>query len=390
MKILHTIQGLDVLSGGPSTCTKDLMEGLRQQEVEVELFTLKCNNPNSYNLGEGSGWLIEAPCDYYSPLFISKNFHSFLLNSEYDLYHTNGLWMYANHITCKIARKKKKPYIVSPHGMLYANALKIKTWRKKIMLKVWFDEDVKKADCLHVTCNKEMEHCRKYGYKGPIAVIPNPVVFPPGVNIKNLDFETSDGTPTIKKIGVLARLNPIKKIENLLQAASIVVNKGVAPFDILIMGSGNKDYEVFLKKEAAKLGISSHVHFLGFVDGREKYDRLACLRALFVPSESENFGMIVPEALICGTPVYASLGTPWGELNEYNAGWWRDNSPESIAKVIEDVLTMSTDQLITMGRNGRALMEEKYKQEIVAKQMSELYYWILNKNKINKPTFVYE
>lgn len=28
----------------------------------------------------------------------------------------------------------------------------------------------------------------------------------------------------------------------------------------------------------------------------------------------ENFGMIVPEALICGTSVYASLGTPWGEL----------------------------------------------------------------------------
>ena len=52
------------------------------------------------------------------------------------------------------------------------------------------------------------------------------------------------------------------------------------------------------------------------MQGREKYERLANIWTLFVPSAQENFGMIVPEALICGTPVYASLGTPWGELND--------------------------------------------------------------------------
>ena len=86
--------------------------------------------------------------------------------------------------------------------------------------------------------------------------------------------------------------------------------------------------------------------------------------------------MIVPEVLICGTPVYASLGTPWSELNDCNAGWWKDNSLETIAGVIEDVLSKSDKQLLEMGRNGRHLIEEKYEQHKVATMMMQLYEWI--------------
>ena len=58
--------------------------------------------------------------------------------------------------------------------------------------------------------------------------------------------------------------------------------------------------------------------------------------------------MIVPEALICGTPVYASLGTPWNELNECHCGWWRDNEPATIANVIKEILSLSNDELLEM------------------------------------------
>ena len=71
------------------------------------------------------------------------------------------------------------------------------------------------------------------------------------------------------------------------------------------MGSGSREYEEFLRNETSHLGLNDIVRFLGFVYGPDKYDKLSKLRALFVPSLQENFGMIVPEALICGTPVYA-------------------------------------------------------------------------------------
>lgn len=64
------------------------------------------------------------------------------------------------------------------------------------------------------------------------------------------------------------------------------------------------------------------MYLLCGVCGQNKYDRLSKLRVLFVPSVQESFGIIVFEILIYGTPVYASLGTPWQELNEYECGWW--------------------------------------------------------------------
>lgn len=113
--------------------------------------------------------------------------------------------------------------------------------------------------------------------------------------------------------------------------------------------------------------------FLGFVSGREKYEALSELSALFVPSDFENFGMIVTEALSVGTPVMASLGTPWEELNTEQCGWWVDRSVESVANVMREVLALPVEQLLDMGKRGRRLVAEKYEASEVARQMMEMY-----------------
>ncbi|WP_320978407.1 glycosyltransferase [Bacteroides sp.] len=381
MKILQTIPGLLASSGGPSTCTCDLMMGLHAMGASVDLLTVTCKNSKDYNLGTGSQWLYEVPNDSKTPLLLSKNLKCALEVSDYDIYHTNGMWMYSNHITCKMARAKKKPYIISPHGMLYPSALAIKRWKKWPMLRFWFNKDIHSATCLHATCMQEMEHCRTFGYKGSIAVIPNPVVFPEGV-------ELATNKPSGRKqIGFLGRLHPIKKVENLIYALSILSKEEQSGLSLQIMGKYDDCYEEFLKAEVKRLGLEDCVEFVGFVSGKDKYDRLSRLWALMVPSTQENFGMIVPEALICGTPVYASLGTPWGELNECQCGWWKDNEPETIAKVMLEILSMSEAEVVAMGARGRKLMEEEYEQHKVAGMMNDLYRWVVGK--CAKPDFVY-
>lgn len=110
--------------------------------------------------------------------------------------------------------------------------------------------------------------------------------------------------------------------------------------------------------------------------------------ALFVPSDMENFGMIIPEALIVGTPVMASLGTPWEALNTERCGWWRNNSPESIAAVIDELYSMTKEERLMMGKRGRDYILRTYASDIVAKQMLELYKWIGGES--DKPKFVYD
>lgn len=381
MNVLQTIPNMLASWGGPCTCTCDLLDGLYSIGGKVDLLTSDAVKEGDIVLGKGRPWMKLVPFDWKTPLAFSRNFRDYLLANEYDIYHANTIWLYPSHITCKIAREKKRPYLLSPHGMLYPTALKISAWKKWPMKKIWFDNDIRNAACIHATCEQEMLYIREYGYCGPIAIIPNPVVFPEGIGMKSI-------LPSKKIIGYLGRLHPIKKIENLLIGVAEVVNKGYRDFVVEIMGKGVDEYESFLRKEVARLGLDDIVEFVGFVNGFEKYEHLSKCRALFVPSEQENFGMIIPEALICGTPVYASLGTPWKKLNEYGCGWWCDNSPETIASILCEVINMTDNKILEMGYKGRKFVENNYQVNVIAEKMLNLYEWILG-NGI-KPSFIYE
>ena len=384
MRVLQTIYDLTAMAGGPSTCVSDIMQGLYDIKAPVDLLTVKPSDANVKNLGDGSEWLKEVAYDYKTPLRYSRNFRKALANSNYDLYHANTIWTDPIHSTCVHARKASKPYVLSPHGMLYPTALAISRWKKIPMLKLWFRKDIMMATCLHATSRQEADHCRTFGYKGQIAIIPNAVVFPKGVELKQNNYRDVKGR---RQIGFLGRLHPIKKVENIIYAIDKLSSEQQNLVSLQIIGKYDDQYEQWLKDEVKRLGLEDCVEFVGFVSGKEKYERLSKLSALMVPSVQENFGMIVPEALICGTPVYASLGTPWEELNTIHCGWWKDNSPETIADVIHEIVTKSDEEILQMGAVGRQLMKDKYEQHKVARMMFDLYRWILGET--GKPDFVF-
>lgn len=384
MKIIQTISGFGVKSGGTSTCTYDLLKALQSIGCDTELLTSDVKHPSDTLMGNGEQWITPLKNDTISPYAYSINIKKFLQSTNYDIYHTNGLWMHCNHITCKIARKKNKPYIITPHGMLYPNALRRSYWKKWPLIELFFKKDIMRAHCIHATCTQEMENIRSFGYKGAIAIIGNPVNIPSYIDeLKGRDKEKEFTT-----FGFLGRLHPVKGIENILYGAAKLTLKQRKKIRIVIIGKGDNKYETFLHKEVERLGLRENTEFKGFINGREKYEQLSQLDALFVPSDFENFGMIVTEALACKTPVFASLGTPWEELNIRECGWWQERTPENIANVMSRIIDMPTEEIDIMGERGRKLVEEKFTATSVAHQMQELYNWILNRN--NKPNFVYE
>lgn len=382
MKALQTIAGFGAKSGGTSTCTYDLMKALQENNCNVELLTPNVNDNTDSLMGKGEDWIKALDNDCKTPYGYSRNIKSFLEKTNYDIYHTNGLWMHCNHITCAIARRKGKPYIITPHGMLYPAALKRSYWKKWPLIKLFFNKDIMQATCMHATCTQEMENIRAFGYRGPIAVIGNPANIPPYINeLKGRDKERRFST-----FGFLGRLHPIKKVENLLYGVAECTPEKRKQMRLVIMGKGDEQYEQFLRKEVERLGLTGNVEFKGFINGREKFEQLSQLDALFVPSDFENFGMIVTEALACKTPVFASLGTPWEELNKRKCGWWMDRTPENIANVMSQIIDMSHEEIDAMGERGCQLVEEKFTAISVATQMKELYEWILGKKE--KPDFV--
>jgi glycosyltransferase involved in cell wall biosynthesis len=381
MKILQTISGFGAHSGGTSTCTYDLISALHAERGVVDLLTLSSKDPTDRLMGMGEEWIHALPNDAITPFGYSANMKRWMEGKmgEYDILHANGLWMYANHITCAMARKHGKPYVITPHGMLYPAALRRSYWKKWPFLKLFFHKDIMQASCLHATCKQEMEYIREFGYRGPVAIIPNPMVLPAPPSAKR--------SPKAKKaFGFLGRLHPIKKVENLFYGVELLKERQ-QECELWIMGSGLPEYEAFLKAEVERLGLRN-VRFLGFVSGQEKYEKLAQLSTLFVPSDFENFGMIVTEALSVGTPVMASLGTPWEELNNQHCGWWCDRTPENIAQVMRQVLDMSAQKLDAMGERGKAMAKANFAAEEVARKVMQLYSWLLDGGQT--PAFVQE
>ena len=378
MKILQTIGGFGLKSGGTTTCTYDLLRYMRNAtECRVDILTPNVNSANDTLAGNGEEWIKVVENDYKTPLSISKNIRQFLCNSDYDLYHTNGLWMYANHITAKIAREKAKPFVLTPHGMLIENAVKRHYWKKLPMLKLWFQKDIANAACIHATSKPEAENIRKFGYKGPIAIIPNPNPSLPWLNEIEEHHE-------LKRIGFLGRLHPVKNVDRILQAWKLLGEK-VADAELVLIGSGTAECEQYLKNLAAECRYGK-ITFCGFVNGKEKFQTLASLRALCLVSDFENFGMTVTEALSVGTPVIASYGTPWEELNTERCGWWIDAALENIAAAIDQALSLSGDEVASLGDNGKRLVAEKYSAGKVAQMMAQLYQWLLCEGE--RPEFV--
>lgn len=373
MRILQTINGLSAASGGSSTCTYDLLKALQGTNVEAQLVTLQWGD----DLGVEESWATFLMNDARTPVGLSKNMAQFLREVEVDIIHTNGLWSYTNHISAKVAREKGIPFVLTPHGMLIGDALKRNYRKKWPLLKLWFEKDIASAACLHATCKAEADHIRRFGYKGPIAVIPNPM---PRVQWIDEIKEYHDR----KRIGFLGRLHPVKRVDVLIEAWRVLGEK-VDGAELVLIGCGTPEYEKYLRDKAAECKYGK-VTFRGFVNGKEKFDELASLRALCLVSNFENFGMTVTEALSVGTPVIASLTTPWEDLNNYNCGWWITASVENIAEVIEKVLALTPEEREVMGNNGKRLVETKYTAKRVAKMMSGLYAWILGSG--DKPEFV--
>ena len=168
----------------------------------------------------------------------------FLRHADYDLYHTNGLWMYCNHATCLVARRKEKPYIITPHGMLYRAALHRSYWKKWPLIQLFFRKDVSAADCMHATCRREMEYVREFGYRGPVAIIPNPAEFPDYLSeIRPHKRAAFLGCKRPRKFGFLGRLHPRKKVEHLLYGMAQL--PPTPECELTIIGSGDAAYESF-------------------------------------------------------------------------------------------------------------------------------------------------
>ncbi|MBK5214579.1 MAG: glycosyltransferase family 4 protein [Flavobacteriaceae bacterium] len=135
-------------------------------------------------------------------------------------------------------------------------------------------------------------------------------VFPLGVDCDV--FKPIAKNNLIPKLLYVGRIVEWKRIHLAIEAVSVLKENGFPEASLKIIGPvSSQDYLNTLNTLVLKKGLEANVKFLGHKEHSElpNYFQEADLFAL--PSDKETFGMVMIEAMACGTPV-AGIDCPGG------------------------------------------------------------------------------
>ena len=370
MKILHVISSVSRNSGGPARSVQGLVAGLNAAGVEAWLMTIK----------RGDKPWVGGVTHFVN----GKPFENVLQRVKPDIVHLHGLWSLELHRCAAICRRWHVPYVIAPRGMLEPWSLQQKWLKKRIARWLYQDRDLKCAAALHATAESEAEQFRKLGFKNPIIVSPNGVNVPMngerGTGNGERGMENGERGTGKRRVLFVSRMHPKKGVMELVEAWGQVVSGGVEEWrswnvELVYTMSGEleKEYEAKVKARVKELGLEDQFIFTGALDDEKKWKAYGRSDLFVLPTYSENFGIVVAEALWAGVPVITTKGTPWHELEERKCGWWIDVGVESLAATLMCATKMDSETLLGMGRRGQELIRGKYTWDAICKTMINSY-----------------
>jgi glycosyltransferase involved in cell wall biosynthesis len=290
-----------------------------------------------------------------------------VLEAPPDLLHDHGLWLPSNVMAAIVAKRYAVPLVISTRGMLTAWALRHNRWKKRLAWWAYQRWVLRQAALFHVTSQEEVDALRNLGFDQPAAIIPNGVPLP---NLSDLK-EKEAGS---RRVLFLSRLHPKKGLPMLLEAWAEVRPAG---WTLELVGPSEDGHRAELEAQARRMDLADHVHFVGSVSNDEKWDVYRRADLFVLPTHSENFGIVVAEALAAEVPAITTTGAPWGDLETRDCGWWVDSDMEAIAGALREAVALEPTEREAMGRRGRRLVEEQYSWPSVAEDMAATYRWLL-------------
>ena len=365
MKALHVISSLSRDGGGPSRSAQGLVAGLNRVGVETWLMTLRHGD--------------EPWVDGVEHFVNGERFENVVMRVKPRIVHLHGLWSLALHRCAVICRRWNIPYVIAPRGMLEPWSLRQKRLKKRIARWLYQDRDLRCAAALHATAESEAEQFKTLGFKNPIIISPN------GVNVPSSLIPHPSSLNHEKRLLFMSRMHPKKGVLELVEAwhrLKLITHNSqltnwICELVYTVSGDLESEYEAKVRARVKELGLEDSFVFTGSLNDDEKWAAYARADLFVLPTYSENFGIVVAEALWAGVPVITTKGTPWRELDERKCGKWIDLPAEgsnpsnwpTLVSALESMIQMSDDERRQMGERGHKLVEENYTWDAVVQNM---------------------
>ncbi|MGJ8673013.1 glycosyltransferase [Rubritalea sp.] len=367
IKVAHSSAPMTRMDGGVFAAVRDLTFNTAHLGIENEVWMPFREDAANDSASWQGAHLRVTGAVRCRPIQWSPQFERELLASSCDILHTHGIWQHPSFVALKWKKKLKRPHIASVHGMLEPWALKNKAWKKKPVWKLWEHKNLQTADLLHATSQQEVDVLRALGLKAPIALIAN------GVDCEQFNIE--DDSARDKTALFLSRVHPKKGLPLLIEAWEKVKPSG---WKLEIAGPDSGGHQAELENQIKRAGLEEVIRFVGPLDGDEIRSAYSRASLFILPTYSENFGIVVAEALAASVPVITTKGAPWEILERENIGWWTEPSVEGIREALyEATCIKSLEDLREMGRRAPQVVREEYSWATISQQFSECYAWVL-------------
>ena len=308
-----------------------------------------------------------------------------------DCVHIHGIWSPTLARRFMHWRRLGVPCVVTVHGMLAPWAMAHKRLKKQVAWHIYQKRLLNLASALHATSDREAGDLRKLGLKPRIDIIPwgIEVAEERALNSKHeilnggedeernapvchskSKIQNSKSSSLHRTALFVGRIYPVKGLPMLVEAWARVRPVG---WEMKIVGPDEAGHQSEVEALIREAGLGADFEFAGALEGDALHQAYDNADLLILPSYTENFGMVVAEALAHGCPVIASQGSPWSGLLEHGCGWWPAVSSDGLADALQEATSLARDQLELMGVKGRLWMQRDFSWEQSAKKMRDVY-----------------
>ena len=367
--------------GGPIRSVHGLATALACRGHDVHVYTTTMDGDKDLDVPLDSPVNLDGVNVHYFPvpvlrrLFWSPAMGKRLREtvSDFDIVHLHAVFVWPLYAGARAAARAHVPYIMTPHGMLIRHLIRTKSrWVKTAWINLVERTSLARAAALHVTADLELAEIRALGLPEPgiVASIPNGVDWP----AQHLPLAATPFAGLTRPYALfLSRINWKKGLEQLITAWQWVPN-----LPLVIAGNDEEDYRAQLERLAKSLGIAARIIFIGPVEDRHKWALYERAELFLLPSYSENFAIVVAEAMLMACPVVVTPEVGISELvTATDSGVVTSNDPVNLAAVINGLLA-DEPRRRELGHRGREAARCHLAWSRVIEQMEELYLNVLD------------
>lgn len=241
----------------------------------------------------------------------------------------------------KLLHKKGKPYIAMIGGIHLSTEGQAKEYFKNAH-HIIVHTEVQKKEMLQLETFENL----------------NIQVMPLGVDT-DIFFPLPKRFPDIELLFV-GRITRLKQIELCLEALAFLLTNQKRKVTLTIIGPvSDAAYFLELKALADQLQITEHLDFVGTVEQKNLVSYYQESSLLLLPSAHESFGMVMVEAMACGTPVAALKGAGGpDEIIEDGVNGILATKKTFAERVMEFVQSEEMESVLSV--NARMMVERKW------------------------------